>query len=248
MDLKFGHSLVACLALCASVGQADVTVFAAASLKTALDEVVTEYEAQGDDQVIVSYAGSSALARQIQYGAPADVVILANPDWMDVLEADALIDPKTRVALLGNRMAVIAHGQVAAFAPDQLPEKLGEERLAMALVNAVPAGIYGKAALEYFDLWNDIAPQIAQTDNVRVALALVALGETPFGITYVTDAKADARVSVTAVFPQESHPPIRYPMAMTQEARPASKALIEYMQSPSAAKIFAAHGFIPLVR
>lgn len=247
MVLKHHHILALCTMIVAPQVQAEITVFAAASLKTALDDVIETYEAETGEEVLASYAGSSALTRHIQYGAPADLVILANVAWMDVLEQGGELKPETRVDLLGNQLALIGHGAVAPFDLSELPEHLGDARLAMALVNAVPAGIYGKAALTSLALWDELAPQVAQTDNVRAALSLVALGEAPFGITYVTDAAAEPRVIIAALFPETSHPPIRYPAALTRGADDAAVGFLAYLQSETARLTFASHGFVPLL-
>ncbi|MDU8929230.1 molybdate ABC transporter substrate-binding protein [Alisedimentitalea sp. MJ-SS2] len=247
------HSLRRCAALAvmgvASMAQADnITVFAAASLKTALDEVAAEFTTQTGHRVTLSLAGSSALARQIEMGAPADIFISANPDWMDHLETNGQVAQGTRRNLVANRLVLIAHGAntepLTLSTGLDLPALLNGGRLAMALVEAVPAGIYGKAALEHFGLWQAIAPHVAQTDNVRAALHLVALGEAPFGITYATDAAAQPQVSIAATFPAESHPPILYPVAiMAGRDSEAATALLTHLTSPASLSIFTAHGF-----
>jgi len=234
-------------ALMATVGgeaMAQVTVFAAASLKTALDAIVGPYQAATGQGVTVAYAGSSALARQIERGAPADLFISANPAWMDALQAAGRIDPAARVDLLGNRLALVAHGPAApvAIGPDlDLAEMLGGGRLAMALVDAVPAGVYGRAALRSLGLWATVAPRVAQTDNVRAALALVAAGAAPLGVVYATDAAAEPRVSLLGVFPPDSHPPIVYPAAPVAGGDGA--AFLAFLRGPQARAVFEAQGF-----
>jgi len=231
-----------------AAAQGAVVVFAAASLKNALDDVVAQWEAETGGAVTVAYAGSSALARQIQQGAPADVFISANVAWMDELEADGLIRPGSRRDLLRNRLVLIAHGRDAApvevAAGFDLPGLLGDGRLAMALVDAVPAGLYGKAALSALGVWDSVAPRVAQADNVRAALALVARGEAPYGIVYATDATADDNVTVVATFPAESHPPIVYPAALAagSDAGDAA-ALLAYLGSAPARPLFERQGF-----
>lgn len=220
-----------------------ITVFAAASTKTALDQAAAAYMQATGDTVTLSYAGSSALARQIQFGAPADLFLSANPGWMDAVEADGLLLPGSRADMLGNSLVLIAHGNTAPLEIATLPEALGDAHLAMALVDAVPAGIYGKAALSSLGLWDSLAPQVAQTDNVRAALALVALGEAPFGITYATDAAAEPRVTIVASFPADSHPPITYPVAALTEA---GLPFATYLRSPEALGFFTAQGFTAL--
>ncbi|MEO0749686.1 MAG: molybdate ABC transporter substrate-binding protein [Pseudomonadota bacterium] len=225
--------------LCLSPVRAEtVTVFAAASLKTALDEIV-----EGTDTTI-SYAASSTLARQIALGAPADIVMTANADWIAYLEAEARIEPQTRVDLLGNELVLIASAEVEKTAP-RLDAIIGDHRIAMALVDAVPAGIYGKEALAFLGLWPRFAPNVVQTDNVRAALRLVASGQVPFGIVYVTDARAEARVRIIHRFHPSQHQDITYPMAIVAgKDRPAVRALWTRLQSPAAGDIFRANGFI----
>jgi molybdate transport system substrate-binding protein len=227
-----------------------VTVFAAASLKTALDDVAALWRRETGTEVVVSYAGSSALARQIEAGAPADLFISANPGWMDRLEAGGLLRAESRLDLLTNSIVLIAHGRDATpltLSPDlDLSGLIGDGRLAMALVDAVPAGIYGKAALETLGLWDQVAPKVAQADNVRAALALVAIGEAPFGIVYASDALAEARVSVAARFPADTHPPILYPAAVTADSdAPDVLAFLAFLKSADARAIFKRHGFSP---
>ncbi len=227
-----------------ATSETPVTVFAAASLKSALDELVSIY----DGPVQVSYGGSSTLARQIQQGAPADLFISANTAWMDVLEQDALIVDASRKTLLTNRLVLIAGREVRTdlvIEPGfDLAGVLGQEHLAMALVDAVPAGIYGAAALRALGVWEQVAPRVAQTDNVRAALMLVALGEAPYGIVYATDAAASPDVRVVGVFPEDTHPPIRYPAARVAggQADPA-QAFLDFLASPRAGDVFRSHGF-----
>ncbi len=228
-----------------------VTVFAAASMKTAMDEITARYAEETGNTARVSFAGSSALARQIQAGAPADVFISANPGWMDALESDGLIDDATRTDLLGNSLVLIAHDAKAnpvEITPDlPLAEMLGESHLAMALVEAVPAGIYGKAALGSLGLWDAVAPKVAQADNVRAALALVATGEAPLGIVYATDARAEPGATVLGTFPEGSHAPITYPAARIRDGDSAvADAFLAYLQGPVARAAFERQGFTVL--
>lgn len=224
-----------------------VTVFAAASLRGALDEVATHWQAETGHTVVVSYAGSSLLARQILAGAPADLYLSASPEWMEVVAQAGLLVEGARVDLLGNRLVLIGHGGAEAQEQDQVPDivaLLDGERLAMALVDAVPAGRYGQAALRALGQWDAVAPLIAQTDNVRAALALVTTGEAPLGIVYATDAMAEPGVRVVAMFPEDSHPQITYPLALLTEAvDPADRAFFEALQGDAARAIFARHGF-----
>lgn len=242
-------ALAAILALAAPAALArDVVVFAAASLKNALDEVVAGWDGGA---ARVSYAGSSALARQIGEGAPADLFISADVPWMDHVAAGGLIRPGTRRDLLGNSIVLIAHSAVepiGAVASDtDLAGMLGGGRLAMANVEATPAGRYGKAALESLGLWASVEASVAQAENVRAALALVARGEAPFGIVYATDAAVEDTVTIAAIFPASSHPPIVYPVAVLAEsANPAAEALADHLTTAAAAAVFEAYGFTVL--
>lgn len=241
--------LAALLGVLAAPALADeVVVFAAASMKTALDEVADTFEATTGHQVTISYAGSNALAQQIIAGAPADLFLSAAVNWMDAVEQAGLVVPGTRADLLGNSLVLIAHGKAAPpvqIGPGfDLVGLLGPEKLAMALVDAVPAGQYGKAALQSLGVWDAVAPSVAQADNVRAALALVATGEAPFGITYATDAAADDNVTIVGTFPSDSHPPIRYPAALLTGAEDAAdRAFFDALSGDDAGAIFAAAGF-----
>lgn len=228
-------------ALCGPAQAERVVVFAAASLKTAMEALEPAYEATTGDDLVATFAGSSVLARQISQGAPADLFISANPDWMDWLDQRGAIAPETRFDLTGNRLVLIAHGT------DRPPVEIADlpqTRIAMALTEAVPAGIYAKAALQHFDLWESHASGVVQTDNVRSALALVALGEAPFGITYATDALAEPRVTAVYTFPEASHQPIIYPAAAITDG-PATQRLLSFLQSDTARAILADQGFTP---
>ena len=224
----------------------DVVVFAAASLKNALDEIVAAW--RGGRSIKVSYAASSALARQIEAGAPADLFVSADLDWMDYVDQRKLIRADSRVNLLGNRIVLIASKDSQAkteIAPGfPLRSLLGEGRLSMANVDAVPAGKYGKAALTALGVWASVQDRLAQAENVRAALLLVARGEAPLGIVYQTDAAAEPAVRVLGAFPESTHPPILYPAAITARAtNPAATALLQHLRSPQAAAIFEKHGF-----
>ncbi|WBU65410.1 molybdate ABC transporter substrate-binding protein [Paracoccus aerodenitrificans] len=226
----------------------DVSVFAAASLKTALDRIAADYTSETGIKVTISYAGSGLLARQIIEGAPADIYISANPGWMDQVEQAGMTVPDTRQDLLANRLVLIGHDDAGpvGIGPDlDLPALLDGGRLAMGMVDSVPAGQYGKAALETLGLWDDVAASVAQADNVRAALALVASGEAPMGIVYATDAQAEKRVHVLGQFPEGSHPPITYPAALLSGASdPADRAFFEALDEEDSAQIFAAEGFV----
>lgn len=223
-------------------------IFAAASLKNAVEEIAAAWTAETGQDAIASFAGSSALARQIQQGAPADIFISANPEWMDALERDGLIDAPSRFNLAGNALVLIAHGGDAApkdLAPGfDLKTRLGDGRLAMALIDAVPAGIYGQAALAWLGAWEGVKDQVAQTDNVRTALAFVAAGEAALGVVYRTDADASRDVSIVGAFPPEAHPPIVYPAGKVSDSRNSvADEFLRFLGSERARAILARHGF-----
>lgn len=226
----------------------EVVVFAAASLKTALDEIAAEFMADTGHRVVISYAGSNHLAQQIIQGAPADIFLSAAVNWMDAVDQAGLVAPGQRRDLLGNRLVLIAHGTEAApvaLGPGfDLAGLLGDGWLSMAMVDGVPAGQYGKAALQTLGLWETVAPQVAQSENVRAALALVATGEAPYGIVYASDAVAGDAVTVVAEFPPTSHPPILYPAALlTGASDAADAAFFNALSAEAADATFAAQGF-----
>lgn len=236
------------LAAQAPARAADVTVFAAASLKNALDDFSTQWEVQTGNTVTISYAGSSALAKQIIAGAPADIFISANMAWADEVEKAGLVADGGRRDILANSLVLIAHGKDAeriTIAPGlDLPALLADGRLAMAMVDSVPAGIYGKAALTTLGLWDAVAPSVAQADNVRAALSLVAAGEAPYGIVYATDAAASDNVTIAGTFPADSHPPIVYPAILLKDAAdPAGRAFFEALSGETAKAAFIQQGF-----
>lgn len=242
---------IACLAAFAAAPAAraeNVTVFAAASLKNGLDDFTATWQEQTGHAVAISYAGSSALAKQIIAGAPADIFISASVEWADEVEKAGFGTQDGRRNILGNTLVLIAHGKTAApleiNSDLDLPGLLGDGKLAMALVDAVPAGIYGKAALTSLGLWDRIEPSVAQADNVRAALTLVATGEAPYGIVYSTDAAAADNVTVIGTFPPGSHPDIIYPaLLLNGTAGEAGKAFFEALGSGEADAAFARHGF-----
>ncbi|MDF1600706.1 molybdate ABC transporter substrate-binding protein [Mesorhizobium sp. YIM 152430] len=232
-------------------GQEPVTVFAAASLKTALDDIGAAWSQESGNAATISYAGSSALARQIEEGAPADLFIPADLDWMAYLAERDLVDAASERRFLGNRIVLVAPADSTvdlSIGPGfDLAAALGDGRLAMANVDAVPAGRYGKAALESLGVWDDVAGKVAQAENVRAALQFVTLGEAPFGIVYRTDATAEPGVRVVGTFPEDSHDPIIYPAALTADsANPDAAAFLDYLQGDIARAIFAEQGFTVL--
>ena len=227
---------------------ADTTVFAASSLKTVLDQIAADWQAQTGEMVVLSDGGSAALAKQIAQGAPADIFISASEDWMDDLGGKNLIQPATRHDIAGNRLVLIAHDAAPAveIAPGMdLLGMLGGGKLSMAFVDSVPAGQYGKAALENLGIWPVLEPSVVQSENVRAALALVSSGEAVMGVVYASDAVAEPLVTVLGTFPEASHAPITYPAALTVTADPAAAAFLDHLTSPAAQKTFAAQGFLP---
>ena len=229
---------------------ADVTLFAAASLKNALDDVQKAWSAQHGGKVVIAYAASSALARQIEKGAPADIFVSADLDWMDYLGQRKLVRDGSRVNLLRNELVMIAPAgakiSVEIRRGLQLGDLLGRDRLSMADPDSVPAGKYGKSALEALGLWASVSTKIIRADNVRTALNFVARGEAPLGIVYRTDAAAEAKVRIVAAFPGDSHPPIIYPAALLAGSpNPEAAAFFSFMKSAAATGIFRKHGFLP---
>ena len=229
----------------------DVLVFAAASVKDALDDITAQYQRETGKHVRVSLAASSTLAKQIDNGAPADIFISADLDWMDYLAKRNLIKTNTRRNLLGNKLVLIAPRDAVAQVKIEpgfpLAKLLAGGKLAMGDTAAVPAGKYGKAALEKLGVWPSVAGQIAQAESVRAALALVARKEAPFGIVYQTDAAAEPKVKIVGVFPAETHPAIIYPIALTAEStNPDAGAFLSYLESPKARPVFEKQGFTVL--
>nr|WP_156640511.1 molybdate ABC transporter substrate-binding protein [Bosea sp. PAMC 26642] len=230
----------------------DLVIFAAASLKNALDETAAAWAREtGKPAPKISYAASNVLARQLEQGAPADLFLSADLDWMNYVAGKGLIRPETRVTLLANRIALIAPSDSAAavtLAPGvDLTSALGDGRLAMGNVDSVPAGKYGKAALEKLGGWDKIKDKVAQADNVRAALLLVSRGEAPLGIVYTTDAAADPKVKIVATFPEDSHPPILYPVAVTKDStHPDAAGFLTYLRGPGPRGVFERQGFTVL--
>jgi molybdate transport system substrate-binding protein len=226
-----------------------VVVFAAASLKNALDDAAHAFERQGGVPIKVSYAASSQLAKQIESGAPADIFISADLDWMNYAQSHNLIDPATRKDLLGNELVLVAPAGSGAKIEIKhgfdLVGMLKGGRLAMADPDSVPAGKYGKAALEKLGIWQQVASHVAGAENVRAALLYVDRNETPLGIVYATDAASDPRVEIAGVFPKATHPPIIYPIALTKAAtgNPNASKFLSFLESPTASPYFRKQGF-----
>lgn len=223
-----------------------ITVFAAASLTDSLKQVADAYKARTGAMVTLSFNASSALARQIEQGAPADIFFSADTDWMDYLEKAGDIAPGTRKDLLGNRLVLVAASDAKPaprIAPGfDLAGALGNGKLAMADPASVPAGKYGKAALTALGVWDKVAAKAVQAENVRVALEYVVRGEAPFGIVYASDAKI-AAVKVVGTFPENSHQPIIYPVALTKSASPAARGFLTFLEGSEARAIFEKAGF-----
>jgi molybdate transport system substrate-binding protein len=242
-------TLAAALLFAPAARAADqVTVFAAASLKTALDAISTAWTAETANKAVISYAASSALARQSEQGAPADVFFSADLDWMLYLGEKNLIDKASVSNLLGNDIVLIAPKDsklTTEIAPGfDLAGLLGEGRLAVGDVKSVPAGKYGKAALEFLGVWPSVEGKLAQAENVRAALKLVAIGEAPLGIVYRTDAGAEPAVKILGEFPSGSHPDIVYPVARVAASRnDGASAFLQFLTSPKARDIFEEQGF-----
>ena len=231
-----------------ALAQDKVTVFAAASMKNALDAANAEWAKETANEATVSYAASSALAKQIEAGAPADVFISADLAWMDYVAGKKLIKDSTRINLLGNRLVLVAPSDKAK--PVDIKEGfdlaglVGDGKLAMGAVDSVPAGKYGKAALEKLGAWSAVQNKVAGAESVRAALVLVSRGEAPYGSVYQTDAAADPGVKIVGTFPQDSHEPIIYPVAILSESKsPAATAYLDFLKSAKAAPYFEKQGF-----
>ncbi|GBC59444.1 molybdate ABC transporter substrate-binding prot ein [Desulfonema ishimotonii] len=243
--------LALCAALLPSAWADDtqkVTVFAAASTTNAITDIGKLFTEKKMGQFTPSFASSSTLAKQIDHGAPADVYLSANPKWMDFLEKKDMIEKGTRTDLLGNRIVLIAPPDgklnITIKAGFDLAGILGDEKLAMGDPDHVPAGIYGKQALESLGVWAAVAPKVARSKDVRAALALVERGEAPLGIVYATDAAISEKVKVVAIFPEDSHPAITYPVALIAgKTTPAAKAFLEFLRTPDAKAVFETYGF-----
>ena len=237
----------------ASAQGKDVVVFAAASLKNALDDVNAAWTQETGKKAVISYGGSNALAKQIEAGAPADLFLSADLDWMDYVASKGLIRQETRVSLLGNALVLIASKEarvtVSIVPGFDLAVPLGTGRLAMANVDAVPAGKYGRAALEKLGAWDGVKAKVAQADNVRAALLLVSRGEAPLGIVYRTDAVSDPSVTIVGTFPDGSHPPVLYPAALTAGSeKPDAQAFLAFLRSDKAKPFFEKQGFTVLAK
>jgi molybdate transport system substrate-binding protein len=240
------------LALSTTFASADdpIIIFAAASMKTALDEAGAAFQAETGVETKISYGGSLALARQLTQGAPADIFVSADEDSMDVAAKGNAIKPESRFDLLANSLVVVANKtsslQSLALTPTEVAAAIGAGKLATGEVNSVPVGKYAKEALTNLGLWEEVSPHLAMTDNVRAALAFVARNEAPLGIVYATDAVAEPAVRVVAIFPDSSHKPIVYPVALSAASHnPSAIKFLDFLRSPAARAIFARQGFRP---
>jgi molybdate transport system substrate-binding protein len=237
----------------AAAQQKSITIFAAASMKNALDDVNDAFAKQSGFKAVASYEASSTLMKQIEQGAPADVFLSADTKWMDYGIEHNVIKADTRFDLLGNRLVLIAPkdskiGKVNIGPGFDLAGLAGNGRIATGDVRAVPVGIYAKAALEKLGVWPSVEPKMAMAQNVRAALILVARGEAPFGIVYATDARVEPAVKVVGVFPDDSHPPIIYPVALTATAKADAASYLAFLRTPAAAAIFKRYGFNVLIK
>jgi molybdate transport system substrate-binding protein len=229
-----------------------ITIFAAASMKNALDEIDSAFTAKTGIKVIASYAASSVLAKQIEQGAPADIFLSADTDWMDYLANRKAVNDATRINLLGNSIVLIAPRDAAidkvAIGPGfDLAKLAGSGRIATGDVSAVPVGKYARAALEKLGAWRAAEPKFAMAESVRAALTLVARGEAALGIVYSTDAQVEPGVKIIGTFPRDSHPPIIYPVAATTTAKPEASSYLSFLRSSAAKAIFERYGFSFLV-
>jgi molybdate transport system substrate-binding protein len=233
---------------CSPAAERDAPLaLAASSLQESMTEAAEAYAAQGHPRPVVAFAASSALARQIESGAQADLFASADLEWMDSVEQAGLLRARTRIEWLGNRLVLVAPAATQAIAldPAAIDRALGQGRLAIADPDSVPAGRYGRAALDSLGLWTAVAARLARAENVRAALALVERGEAPLGIVYATDALAAPGVTVVATFPAASHPPIRYPLALLEGAGEEGQGFYRFLVSAEGRAIFARHGFTP---
>jgi molybdate transport system substrate-binding protein len=243
-------ALASTLCHAADTGSSPVTVFAAASLTNVMQELGDGYTKQSSIPVRFSFAASSALARQIENGAPADIFFSADLEWMDYLQAHNLVQPDSRHNVVGNRLVLIApaDSQIKLkIGPHfALASALGKGRLATGDPDGVPVGRYARQALTALGVWNEVGERLVRADSVRSALAFVDRGEALLGIVYETDALIDKNVHVVDVFPEDSHLPIVYPIALTRTARPEAAGFLAYVRGPAGNVAFKAYGFTPL--
>lgn len=254
MSVPLRHIFVAATLSCLA-GQATaaekITVFAAASLTNALQEIADQYQQGKEVKIVSSFASSSTLARQLEQGAPADLFISADQQWMDYAAQKKTIDEASRFTLLGNELVLVAPTeskpqQVTLSESTDWKSLLKGQRLSVGDPDHVPAGIYAKEALQKLGAWDALSSQLAPGNSVRVALALVERNEAPYGIVYGSDAIASKKVTVVGTFPEKSHKPVEYPMAMVKDHNSATvTAFYNYLKGPEAAAVFKRYGFTP---
>jgi molybdate transport system substrate-binding protein len=229
-------------------GQKGLVIFAAASMKSALDQIAAAWAVKTGRLPAISYASSGVLAKQIEQGAPADVFLSADTQWVDYLDKAHLLRAGTRLNLLGNQLVLIA----PADSTESLKIKMhfdlagatGDSKVAVCTIASCPGGIYAKEALQALGVWDAVEPKLAQADNIRSALALVARGEAKFGIVYATDAKAEPKVKVVDIFPPSTHAPIIYPVAVVADSKnPDAESFVAFLRSQAAAKVLVGQGF-----
>ncbi len=253
--LRVAFTLIVLFALWAPSASAQttpVTVFAAISLKDALEETAKAFTTSDGTEIRFSFASSATIAKQIENGAPADLFASADLSWMNYLVEKSRVKSATRTNLLGNRLVVVAPFasplKELELTPEAFLKALGDGRLAMGDIKSVPAGVYGKSALEKLGLWSTVESHVAQTENVRSALLFADRGEVPLAIVYATDAKADPNVKIVANFPADSHEPIIYPFAVTSTAKgEGADRFLNFLKGPAGKAIFEKYGFPVLV-
>ncbi|WP_342755091.1 molybdate ABC transporter substrate-binding protein [Pantoea sp. MBD-2R] len=256
MSVKLRHFFIGTVLTASVAGHAvaaeTLTVFAAASLTNALQDIAQQYQQGKEVKIVSSFASSSTLARQIEQGAPADLFISADQQWMDYAAQKKTLDDASRVTLLGNDLVLVTADakapQVAINKTTDWKSLLKGQRLSVGDPDHVPAGIYAKEALQNLGAWSELEPVLARGNSVRAALALVERNETPYGIVYGSDAIASKKVTVAGVFPADSHKPVEYPMAMLKDRNSASvTAFYNYLKGPDAAAVFKRYGFTPVL-
>jgi molybdate transport system substrate-binding protein len=253
LALAISAGLAASIGTPAEAQEKTLTVFAAASMKNALDDINAAFLKATGTKVTASYAASSALAKQIEQGAPADIFASADLEWMDYSAQKKTIKDDTRVNLLGNKLVLIAPKDSRIDMVDigpgfDLARLIGDGRIATGEVTSVPVGKYAKGVLEKLGIWASVEKKFAMADNVRAALVLVSRGEAVLGIVYETDAKVDPNVKIVGAFPADSHPAITYPVAATVNAKPEAAAYLNFLRSTTAKAVFEQYGFTFLVR
>ncbi|ACK49041.1 molybdenum ABC transporter, periplasmic molybdate-binding protein [Methylocella silvestris BL2] len=236
------------LTVAAQTPAAGPTVFAAASMKTALDAIAASWTAQNGKAPVLVYGSSAVLAKQIEQGAPADIFISADLNWMDYLDKAKLLRAGTRRAFLGNELVLVEPADQKTTLKIEsgfdLAGLTGAGKIAVCTITSCPGGVYGKESLVALGVWDKVEPKLAQSDNIRAALNLVARGEARFGIVYATDAKAEPKVRIVGVFPASSHSPIVYPVAILEESKnPEAANFVAYLSSQASVKILLEQGF-----